>query len=295
MFGTFRKHQTWLWAFIIVVVSLSMVVFFSSDAGFSRNRMREGDYGTISGRPITHEEYFNAHQEVKLAYFFQTGKWPTRDEASAGRLENETISRVFLIGKLKEMDIQVSEKTIALMEHLQLRDATYEMFEKEFLRPNELNIADDSRYVSHQSAIQQLFSTISVPGRLSTPAEAEALWRKENQQMAAQLAVFWTSNYLDKVTVTNGAIGSFYTNRMGFYRLPERLTVSYVEFPASNFLAEADSKLGKLTNFNEIVSEYYSRSRINTNLWNDTNGVPLTEAAAKEKIKEEFHEKEALA
>ena len=113
MFGTFRKHQTWLWVFIIVVVSLSMVVFFSSDAGMSRGRVREGDFGSINGRPISQEDYFNAHQEVKLAYFFQTGKWPTRDEASSGRLENETISRVFLIHKLNEMDIQVSEKSLA--------------------------------------------------------------------------------------------------------------------------------------------------------------------------------------
>lgn len=295
MFGTFRKHQTWLWVFIIVVISLSMVVFFSSDSGFSRGPDREGDYGTISGRPITHEEYFNAHQEVMLAYFFQTRKWPTKDEASSGRLENETISRVFLIQKLKEMDIQVSEKTIALMEHAQLGDASYDTIEKEFLRPNELKIADYKRYVSHQSAIQQLFSTVSVPGRLATAAEAEALWRKENQQMAAQLAVFWTSNYLDKVTVTNGAIGSFYTNRMGFYRLPERLTAGYVEFSASNYFAEADSKLAKLTNLNEIVSDYYFRGRMNTNMWTDTNGAPLPETAAKEKIKEEFRLNEALA
>jgi hypothetical protein len=295
MFGTFRKHQTWLWVFIIVVVSLSMVVFFSSDAGISRNRARGGDFGSINGRPISQEDYLNAHQEVKLAYFFQTGKWPTRDESSSGRLENETISRVFLIQKLSEMDIQVSEKSLALMEHAQLREASYETFEKEILRPNELSIVDYKRYVAHQSAIQQLFSAIAVPGRLATAAEAEALWRKENQQMAAQLAVFWTSNYLDKVAITNGAIGSFYTNRMAFYRLPERLALSYVEFSATNFFAEADSKIGKLTNLNEIVSDYYFRGRMNTNLWTDTNGAPLPEPAAKEKIKEEIRLNEALA
>src|SRR6185295_17334852 len=109
MFGTIRKHQSWLWVIIIAIVSISMVIFFSSDAGLSRNRMREGDFGSINGRPIPQEDYFNAFQEVKLAYYFQTGKWPTKDEGSSGRLENETISRVFLIQKLKEMDIQVSE------------------------------------------------------------------------------------------------------------------------------------------------------------------------------------------
>jgi hypothetical protein len=295
MFGTIRKHQTWLWVFIIAVVSVSMVVFFSSDVNLTGGRAGQGDYGSINGRPITQVEYYDAFQEVKLAYYFQTGKWPGRDESSEGRLENETISRVFLIQKLKEMDIQVSPKTVALMEHAQLRDAPYATFEKELLVPNGLTIADYKRYAQHQSAIQQLFTAVAVPGRLALAADAEALWRKENQQLSAQLAVFWTSNYLDKVTITNGAIGSFYTNRMAFYRLPERLTLSYVELAGSNYLAEADTKLAAMTNLNELVSDYYFRGRVNTNLWTDTNGAPLSEAAAKEKIKEEFRQAEALA
>jgi hypothetical protein len=181
------------------------------------------------------------------------------------------------------------------MEHAQLRDESYANFEKNFLQPNGVTIADYKRYVRHQAAIQQLFNAVAVPGRLTTPAEAETLWRKENQQMAAQLAVFWTSNFLDKVTITNGALGTFYTNRASFYRLPERLTLTYVEFTASNYLGEADTKLAALTNLNEIVSDFYSRTRMDTNRWTDTNGAPLPEAAAKEKIKEEFRLNEALA
>ncbi len=295
MFGTIRKHSTILWVPIIVLTCLSMVWFFTDYRGGGRGGGNAGaDFGTINGRPITHAEYLSARQEVKLAYFFQTGQWPSGEEASAARIENETISRVFLIHKLKEMDIEASEKSAALMEHAQLREASYATFEKDFLQPNGLTIADYKRYVRHQSAIQQLFSTVAVSGRLATAAEAEALWRKENQQVATQLAVFWTSNFLDKVTITNGAIGSFYTNRMGFYRLPERIILSYVEFSASNFLTEADSRLAKLTNLNEIVSDYYSRGRVNPNLWTDTNGLPLPEAAAKEKIRHEIRMTEAL-
>lgn len=297
MFGTIRKHSTLLWVPIIALTSISMVWFFTADVSlFSSDRTSEGNYGTIGGRPITQEEYLNAFQEAKLVYRFQTGDWPSKDEASALRLENDAIYRVFLIQKLKEMDIRVSEKAAALMELAQLREMPYAQFEKEFLQPNELNIADYKRYVRHQSAIQQqLFSTASVPGRLATATEAEALWRKENQQMAAQLAVFWTSNYLDKVTVTNGAVSNFYALQMGRYRLLDRLTLSYVEFSASNYFAEADSKLAQLTNLNEIVSDYYFRGRMNTNLWTDTNGAPLPEASAKEKIKEEIRSNEALA
>lgn len=295
MFGTIRRHSTWLWVVIIAIVSVSMVVFFSSDATLSGGRASAGDFGSISGRPITQSEYFDAEQEVRLSHFLQSGKWPGNDEASTRRTENETISRIFLVQKLKEMDIQASEKAMAIMMHEQLRDYPRASLEKEILEPNKLKLADYDRLVRNESAIRQLIASASVSARLVTPADAEALWRKENQTVSAQLAVFWTSNFLDKVTITNGAIGLFYTNQMNFrYRLPERLIVSYVEFPASNYLAEADSKLAKLTNLNEIVSDYYFRGRSNTNLWTDTNGAPLPEAAAKEKIKEEIRMNEAL-
>ncbi len=295
MFGTIRKHSTWLWVVIIIGISISMVWFFTPEGAIpAGGGAPVGDFGTINGRPITQPEYLDAHNEVRLAQFLYSGKWPGNDEASTRRLESETISRVFLIQKLKEMGMKSSDKAVALMVHEQLRDYPYESLEREILQPNGLKIADYDRFVRNESALRQLIATASVSSRLVTAADAEPLWRKENQEVATQLAVFWTSNYLDKVVITNGAIGSFYTNRINFYRLPERMTLSYVEFSATNYLAEADKKLTSLTNLNDIVSDYYFRGRGGTNSWTDTNGLPLPEAAAKEKIKDEIRHNEAL-
>ena len=298
MIGTLRKHQTWLWVFLIALMSFGLVTYFtpSSNVGGAGAARRKGEpeLGSINGQPIAQAEYYDAWKEVKLANFLHGGKWPGNDEVTTRRLDNETISRVFLLHKLKEMDIQASDKTVALMVHEQLHDYPYASLEQEILRPNGLQIADYERFARNEAAIRQLVAAVSVSARLVTSEEAETIWRKDNQEVSAQLAVFWTSNVLDEVVITNGAIGSFYTNRMGFYRLPERLIVSYVEFPASNYLAQADSTLAKVTNLNEIVSEYYFRSKGGTNAWTDTNGAPLSEAAAKEKIKAEFRSNEAL-
>jgi hypothetical protein len=284
--------------FIIAVMSVSLVAFFTSDyfAGGSGGGRSRGqpDLGSINGQPIAQAEYFDAWKEVRLANFLHSGKWPGNDETSSRRMESETISRVFLIHKLREMDIQASDKAVALMMHEQLHDYPYATLEKEILEPNGLKAADYERFLRNEAAIRQLIAAASVSSRLVDPTEAETIWRKENQEVNAQLAVFWTSNFLDKVVVTNGATGNFYTNRMGFYRLPERLIVSYIDFQASNYLAEADSKLAKLTNLNDIVSEYYFRAKGGTNAWTDTNGAPLPEAAAKEKIKEEIRMSQAL-
>ena len=293
MFGTIRKHSTWLWVVIIAFVSVSMVVFFT-DSPMDGGSRGQSDLGSINGRPIAHPEYLDAWNEVRLAQFLYTSKWPANDEASSRRLESETISRVFLTQKMKEMDVKASDKAVALMIQEQLRDYPYASLEKEILQPNGLGIADYERFVRNEAGIRQLIAAASVSSRLVVPSEAESLWRKENQEVSTQVAAFWTSNYIDKVVITNGAIGSFFTNRMGFYRLPERQTLSYIEFSASNYLADADKKLSTLTNLNDIVSEYYFRGRNGTNAWTDEKGAPLAEAAAKEKIKGEIRLNDAL-
>lgn len=294
MFGTIRKHSTGLWLFIIVVVSLSMVVFFSGDATLTGGSGPAGDFGSINGRPIGQAEFLDAYNEVRISQFLSTREWPGTDEASTRRLENETIFRVFLVEKMKEMGVKASDKNVALMVHEQLGEIPYDQFAQQFLKPQGLSTADYERFVRNQAGLRQLFVAAGISGSLVLPADAEALWRKENQEVSTQLAAFWSTNYLDKVVITNGAIGSFYTNRMGFYRLPERQTIAYVEFSASNYLADADKRLGQLTNLNEIVSEYYFRGRNGTNSWTDDKGNPLPEAAAKEKIKEEIRLSEAL-
>ena len=235
MFGTIRKHSTGLWVFIIVVVSLSMVVFFSADVQLGNGNSSAGDYGSINGRPITHAEYLDAYNEVRLSQFLSTKQWPGMDETSTRRLESETLYRIFLVQKMKEMGIKASDKTVALTVHEQLGDMPYDSFEKQLLQPQGLRTSDYERFVRNQAGLRQLFAAAGVSGNLVLPAEAETLWRKENQEVATQLAVFWSTNYLDKVVITNGAIGLFYTNNMNFrYRLPERQTLSYVEFSASN-------------------------------------------------------------
>jgi hypothetical protein len=296
MFGTIRKHQTWLWVFLVGVMSLGLVFFFTPSAYTDRGggSRAEGENGSINGKPITQADYYDAFKEIRIASFLHTGKWPGKDDSDE-RLSGETVARVFMVKKLKEMGIEASDRAVGLMVHEQLKDYPYETLAKEILEPNSLTLADYERYVRNEAGIRQLISAASVTARLVTPTEAEAIWRKQNQEVAGQLACFWATNYLSKVAITNGAISNFYNNSVSSYKIPERLILSYVAFPASNYLAEADNRLSKITNLNEIVSDHYFRgSRTGTNAWTDTNGVPLSEAAAKEKIKEEIRQNEAL-
>src|SRR5215467_2167731 len=77
MFGTIRKHQTWLWGIIITLTIISFVIFFSPYSKFNSN-VRRGPFnvGTINGVRITEDEFYKAFREAELQYFFNNQAFP---------------------------------------------------------------------------------------------------------------------------------------------------------------------------------------------------------------------------
>jgi hypothetical protein len=287
MFGTIRKHQNWLWALIITVIIISFVIFFSPNVRFGRDRATGGDTGTINGQPIPVEEYRDAYNEARLAHFMRTGgrEWPGNDESAQRALERDAVFRVFLKNKVKEMNIEASDDAVGRLIRDRLGNYPLAEFEQVHLRNQKLTLQDFERFMRREAALQQLLNTAGASAKLLNPKEAEMLYRKENEQALTEVAVFAASNYLDKVTVSPAELGKFYTNRMALYRTPERIQVSYVEFPVTNFLAEADKQIASVTNFEaRIDEEYYRRG---TNTYKGSNDVVLSADEAKKQIKED--------
>src|SRR5215467_7307518 len=117
MFGTIRKHQTWLWAVIITLTIISFVIFFSPYSRMNSGGRVEGDFGSIGDQKITADDYLKAKQEVLLQYFFMSGGNILQSEEEAKRMgfdvEQRTYARLFLIQKQEQMGIHVSSDVAA--------------------------------------------------------------------------------------------------------------------------------------------------------------------------------------
>src|SRR4030095_15227457 len=123
MFGTIRKHQTGLWLIIIALMSVSLLYFFLPGNRAPGDGMGDtGSYGSISGKPGTHKEFYENQREVYLSHFFRKGNWPGSEETAGRALESETLQRLLLIHKLKEQDITPSDKAVAGLVQEQLHD-----------------------------------------------------------------------------------------------------------------------------------------------------------------------------
>ena len=290
MFGTIRRHQNWLWIVIIAIIVVSFVVFFSPDVNLGKGgRVRAtGEHGSINGQPVSDQDFYPAYHEARVNHFFRTGQWPGNEESAQDTLKRDALSRVFLIGKLKELDIKVSDEAVVRLTRDRLpRELADNLgrFVKEYLEPNGSDMETLERYLRHETGIQQLVQVASSSAKLLQPREAEMLYRKENERLNADVTLFWGSNNLERVAVTNEAVNQYFTNNMARYRLPERLQIAYVPFHATNYFAHADKVLGDQTNLNKIIeNEYFQKG---PDSFKDEKGNKLSEADAKAKLKDE--------
>jgi parvulin-like peptidyl-prolyl isomerase len=293
MFGTIRKHQTWLWAIIITFTVISFVIYFNPSSRYG-DEVSVGDFGNIGGEKITLEKFGAAQREVFLRYLTSYGDWPDKDARDTGfDTERETFYRLLLLRKIKELEIRVSSPVVAQLANDILRSfgggnpVSLDMLVSRKLSERGLTAADFERFVRNEVAIQQLVSVVGASGRLVTPEEARTAYTRDNEELSAKVVAFLAVNHLQNVTVSTQAVAQFYTNQMPRYRLPERVQVSYVEFGLSNHLAEAEAELAK-TNLNELIEADFQR--LGTNYVR----VGSTPEEAKAKIREARIRNEAL-
>src|SRR6478672_3510360 len=181
MFGTIRKHQTWLWAVIITLTIISFVSFLSPNSKLNAGRGSE-DYGTINGERISQIAFAKAYREVDLHTFFMSGgHWLNEDKRQTKvDPERETYQWLFLAQLQRKLGIHVSDDTAARMGQQMLRSferggiTSPAMFIERVLQPRGLTVDDFERYIRHFVGVQELINAYGLPGRLITPTEGRA-------------------------------------------------------------------------------------------------------------------------
>jgi hypothetical protein len=265
MFGTFRKHQSWLWFIIIGVMVLSMVLWQSQTGKNGNGQRGPGNFGSIDGKAISAAEFQGAQSEVSLMYYLRNREWPDSPEATTKiDLQRETYQRLFLIRKLEEFNIHPDPGAAAHVAGMVLRQVgngqpvSLDVFVDQLLKPHGINAEDFQHFLEHDLGIQQLIAVVGLSGKLVPPSEVQALYVQENQEISAEAVFFSVSNYLSKIPdPTPQALSQFYTNEQANYREPDQMQVSYVFFNVTNFMPEAEKQLG--TNVYRAAEEALTR------------------------------------
>ncbi len=264
MFGTIRKHQSWLWFIIIGVMVISMITW-SNQLGKSGNGRGGGNFGVIDGHVVTETDYLDARNEAMLMYLVRNGQWPDVSARSGFDEPRETYQRLFFLRKLEELDIHTDKDSVAKFANVILREfgkgetVPLDTFVDQILKPKGMTAEDFQRFLEHYLSIQQLASVVGLNGKLVTPEELQALYAHEYQQVAVDVAFFSASNYLARVPEPTAAeLQQFYTNQQAEYREPDQMQVSYVFFNVTNSMPEAQQQIGT-TNLSRETDEALTR------------------------------------
>jgi len=292
MFGTIRKHQTWLWAVIITLTIISFVTFLSPNSKLNSGRSAD-NFGSINGERVSRVQYVNALHEVDLHTLFMNGHWLNEDRKQTRVEPEREIYQWLLLQQIqRNLGVHVGDDAAANMGQQMVRSlermgiGSPSMFIERVLQPHGLGVDDFERYVRHFLGIQELIGTYGLSGRLITPQEAKALYDREHREISTEAAFFPASNYVANVAATPEQISQFYTNRLVNYIIPERVQVSYVRFNVTNFLSQAETDLG--TNLADIVDANYQR--LGSNYFADAKSPE----DAKAKIRVQLIRKQAM-
>lgn len=227
---------------------------------------RNGGNGTLYGKPVTDEAFAAAQREFYIYYWLHSGEFPDRSpNFNRKDAERETYVRLMLTEKAKSLGIHVSEEALVAGAQELLRSlgrngqaVPMSQFLDRVLKPEGLDVPDFQRFVLDDLTIQQLVQTLGLNGALVPPQEAGQLYDREHQEVSAQAVFFSATNYFSQVAVTPAAVAQFYTNNMAVYREPDRVSLNYVEYDLTNFLAAAEQKVGK-TNITAQADAYYAQ------------------------------------
>jgi hypothetical protein len=302
MFASIRRHQKWLWGIIITLTIISFVILmdpsYSSRGGGGRGLDGKATVGRINDRNLTADELFAAYREARIRFRLYTGRWPGQDESSRQMFDDdrEVQERLFLLEKLKELRVEVGEEAEAGWVTAVFRDRDTGKFSPEIYRRFVQELpragmaeADFRRFARHEAGIQHLVSLAGLTGSLITPREAEALCRHENEQAITEVVLFSASNHLASITATPDRLMTFYTNNASRYRVPERVQVSYVKFDTTNFIAEAEQMIGRITNLNQRLEQAYRE--IGPDSFRDPDGKLMSQESALVRLRSQEQER----
>ncbi len=271
-FQYIRKKQKWLFGLIAIPVIIGFVFLFTPDAEdrlFGRGLQSEtGVYGQLDGETVTRGQWIEARNIVVAQLGPQSRGIPesflnTRAVQILG--EKALMERYGIDPSQGDSDDWISSQVDKSIESM---PPVSRPTRGDAVSNWALGVGGPARleaFARYQVGVGQLRGLAGVAGILVSDKESEIKFRNENKQYEAEALFLSHTNYLTLVQPTDEQIKKHYTNTLANNRIPERRQVSYVTFPATNYLNEAEKI------FNELNAA--GRMGFLTNYWTNITSI----------------------
>ena len=257
-FQKIRRKQKWLFAAIAIPVIFGFVILFTPDAEdrlFGRGGQAEsGSYGQLNGEMVTRNQWLEA-QSILLAPIRMRfgGQLPNlNNDFMDSQIPNILREQVLMqrYGIKPSQDDSINWISRFIDSQLEGVPAVSRPTHQQEYSRMTAAVGGDGPLLAlarHQVGVDQLRRLSGVSGILLSTKEAEIRYRENNEQYEAEGIFLAHTNYLPLVQATEEQLKTHYTNNLSEYRIFERRQLSYVTFPATNYLDAAEEKFDLLT------------------------------------------------
>lgn len=275
-FQKIRRKQKWLFAAIAIPVIFGFVILFTPDAEdrlFGRGGQAEsGSYGQLNGEMVTRNQWLEA-QGILLAPIRMRfgGQLPNlNNDFMDSQIPNILREQVLMqrYGIKPSQDDSINWISRFIDSQLEGVPAVSRPTHQQEYSRMTAAVGGDGPLLAlarHQVGVDQLRRLSGVSGILLSTKEAEIRYRENNEQYEAEGIFLAHTNYLPLVQATEEQLKTHYTNNLSEYRIFERRQLSYVTFPATNYLDAAEKK------FDALTSE--ERGGFLTNYWEGITSI----------------------
>ncbi|SVA79002.1 uncharacterized protein METZ01_LOCUS131856 [marine metagenome] len=252
-FQKIRNKQKWLFGIIAIPVIIGFVILFTPDAEdriFGRGPQSEsGLYGQLDGEAVSRIQWIEARNIVIAQLGPQARGIPEsflNSRAVQVLGEKALMKRYGINPSEKDSDKWISQIVDSSLERSPADSRPTRLEGLSRLALNYGGYAQLEALARYQVGVNQLRSLAGLSGVLVSTKEAEIKFRELNEEYEAEAVFLNHTNYLSLVQSTDELLKKHYTNTLANHRIPERRQLSYVAFPASNYLAQAEKKFDAL-------------------------------------------------
>jgi peptidyl-prolyl cis-trans isomerase D len=233
--GTMRRHRRWLYVFLWLVIGAFIVLYIPAFQQGSEGGAGEA-LASVGGEPITVGEYQQAYlrqrQMYERLYQGRLDDAMLRNLALEQRVFDGLVTERLIRLEAQRLGLSVDDESLAraIASAPDLSENGRFIGAAELRRRLELQgigMAEFERQQRVQLLAQKLQALVT-DGVAVMPAEAEAEFRRRNEQVRAEYVLVDAGRFRAKQSATEAELQARYDADKQSYRIPERRVVSYL-------------------------------------------------------------------
>lgn len=273
-----------VWYIILGIIVISFIGFFTPTMRSGGRQPKISAAGELFGKKVSQEEYRRAHQNSYIWDILSTGRMsPMTDERSAA-LRQMAWQRLAVLHKAQAEKILVTDKEVVQqIQMMPLFHAENGAFDPVRYKGILQNLGVTSQQIENifreQLGIYKLMYR-PVQAALISPYELKRAYHLYTDRFVLNYVVIPRAQIEKTVTISRESAEALFNENPEAFRMPAKVRVSYVEFPVSNFVAQAEVPEG-------TALQVYNRN-IENYLIKNTNAAAVAEYKPFEEVEAEI-------